>query len=217
MAFLVLGAAEREAWRALPGSDARRREWLMGRIAAKDAVREWLRRRGTVVHAADVEVVVGPENRPEVRGPWAGRVHVSVSHSDGVAVGIASAREVGIDVERVGRTRPDFERAAFTPAERALLDALPAARDEWALRLWCAKEAAVKALGRGFVNGPGDAVATAVDTASGLVDVIPAGALAAHPGPIRARTERLEDLVLAVAEIVAGPSSRDAEAAVAAD
>ena len=82
---------------------------------------------------------------------------VSISHSDGIAAAIAAldARTlVGIDVERVSGRADGFERLAFTPPERALLDTVPVGdRLEWHLRLWCAKEAVAKAFGRGFAHG----------------------------------------------------------------
>ncbi|MBD0326222.1 MAG: polyketide synthase dehydratase domain-containing protein, partial [Pyrinomonadaceae bacterium] len=43
LAHLVLSAEERDEWYALPEKGVRRTEWLMGRAAAKDAVRQWAR------------------------------------------------------------------------------------------------------------------------------------------------------------------------------
>ncbi|RJF80239.1 hypothetical protein D3874_27610, partial [Oleomonas cavernae] len=54
---MVLGRAERARFNALPQQGPRREEWLMGRLAAKDAVRDWYRlRTGTELTPADVEI-----------------------------------------------------------------------------------------------------------------------------------------------------------------
>jgi phosphopantetheinyl transferase len=63
---------------------------------------------------------------------------------------------VGVDLETFGRIHiADLGAAAFTAEERARLDARPAdAREELALRLWCAKEAAAKRLRTGLDGRP---------------------------------------------------------------
>ena len=61
---------------------------------------------------------------------------------------------IGIDVETLSRSTEGFEDVAFTPREKQLLSSLDDdTRREWQLRFWCAKEALVKALGRGFADG----------------------------------------------------------------
>jgi phosphopantetheine--protein transferase-like protein len=125
-------------------------------------VRQLVHRRfGLRLAPADVEIVTDERGRPEVRGAWASRLGVtpavSISHSNGVAVALAALerdRLLGIDIESVSRRRPGFEKVAFTAQERQIVDALAEdQRLEWYLRLWCAKEAAGKALGRGLADG----------------------------------------------------------------
>ena len=54
----------------------------------------------------------------------------------------------------MGRTTPDAAKVAFTEKELLLLDGChDREREAWLLRLWCAKEACAKAVGKGF--GPG--------------------------------------------------------------
>jgi acyl transferase domain-containing protein/phosphopantetheinyl transferase len=162
LAHLVLGRREREAWQAMSAVSKRRREWLLGRAVAKDAVRELVRRRfGLRLAPADVEVVSDARGRPEVRGAWTARLGVapavSISHSNGVAVALAALerdRLIGVDIESVSRRRAGFEKIAFTEQERQIVAALAEDQKlEWYLRLWCAKEAAGKALGRGLADG----------------------------------------------------------------
>jgi acyl transferase domain-containing protein/phosphopantetheinyl transferase len=162
LAHLVLGRNERKAWRGLGAVPGRRREWLLGRAVAKDAVRDLVRRRlGQRIAPADVEIAPDERGRPLVRGPWTDRLGimpvVSISHSNGVAVALAALADshlIGIDIESVSARRRGFERAAFTPQERRLVSSVAEERQlEWYLRLWCAKEAAGKALGRGLADG----------------------------------------------------------------
>jgi phosphopantetheinyl transferase len=157
LASLVLGRRERAIWHALTVSQQRRLEWLLGRVAAKDAVRHYLRRRFDVAaHPADVEIVPDRTGRPVVSLPWQtpdGRVpHVSISHVEGVAVAVLAEGDgitgLGIDIERCGRIKPGMEEMMFGACEREFLSGLEDEdRETWALRLWCAKEAAAKATG----------------------------------------------------------------------
>jgi phosphopantetheinyl transferase len=137
--------------------ERRRLEWLLGRIAAKDAVREFVQRRFHLnVHPADVEILPDPSGRPVVAGSWTGQVPrvplVSISHVDGSAVAVLTDGEgisgVGVDLERSGRMKPEMEKVAFGARELEMLESVdPVEREAWALRLWCAKEASAKATG----------------------------------------------------------------------
>jgi 4'-phosphopantetheinyl transferase len=93
---------------------------------------------------------VGPHGKPFLTGsPW----RFNFSHSHGVRLlALARAVEVGVDVERV---RPLRRRAAllqrcFTTSEQQRLADAP---DRELLRHWAAKEALVKAIGRGIAYG----------------------------------------------------------------
>ena len=156
----------------------RRHEWLLGRCAAKDAVRELvLEKHGLVLCAADVEIAYDGHGKPEVRGAWMDRLGIqpviSISHSHGIAVGMASLdpkTHVGIDIETLDRPASHYESLAFRDEERKMLAQVPAARhDEWALRLWTAKEAVSKALGQGFHQGLHSLHITSFDEHSGKV------------------------------------------------
>jgi len=79
---------------------------------------------------------------------------------------------IGIDIEPVQRPSQEFTGVAFSPTEQALLANLgDASQDAWPLRLWCAKEAAGKALGRGLAGGPQGIVVRRVDVNTGIVQM----------------------------------------------
>lgn len=228
MAHLVLTPRERTAWGTMRATDKRRREWLIGRIAAKDAVRALLRERhGLAVYAADVDIVVDERGRPGATGGWVTEVGVaplvSLAHAGTVAVAAAATGSegdgIGIDLERLDRASPDIERFVLRPEEQdGITDLEPALRAEWGLRLWCAKEAVGKALGRGLPGGTGDARAGA-GRQTGTVEVTLAGALARafpqHAGtPVLVHTHRDGDAIVAIARVGrdGGPSSRAVDA-----
>ncbi|RIK47375.1 MAG: hypothetical protein DCC57_14580 [Chloroflexi bacterium] len=190
LAHLALNPRERAVWRGLTGPPPRRRDWLLGRIAAKEAVVALVRRRyGLALAPADVEIATDVHGAPQVRAPWLDSlgcaVAVSIAHSGGQVAALAalgaadSSSGVGIDVEPVSRPSEEFATVAFTPQEAGLLAALDGGLDagtNWPLRLWCAKEAAGKALGRGL-PGPHSLAAVSVDAAQGRVQLQPGGAL----------------------------------------
>ena len=83
---------------------------------------------------------------------------VSWSHSgEGLLVALGDGIELGADLERL-RPRPralELARRFFDPAETAWLEQLPdaALREDSFVRIWCAKEAILKAHGRGIAFG----------------------------------------------------------------
>src|SRR5690606_30292142 len=107
------------------------------------------------IRPADIAIDNDAEGRPAVSGGWpmtSGPAPlVSISHADGQAVAVAADPTrwagIGVDIERVAARTPQFEATAFAPNERGALDACTdaAARALLATRIWCAKEAAVKA------------------------------------------------------------------------
>ena len=147
------------------------RTWLLGRIAAKDAVRDLLWRRGSTERIFPVEVTVSndADGAPHVVAPDGSNVRVSIAHTDGIGVAIAAhGTPVGIDIERI-EARPDtFELAALSKKERARFEDLTdidrqSVRDVELTRWWAAKEAAAKAAGTGMQARPKDWKVVEVD------------------------------------------------------
>jgi phosphopantetheinyl transferase len=162
LAHLTLTRREREHWQSMRAVDKRRHDWLLGRCAAKDAVRLLIKKRlGVQLAPAEIEIVPDAFGRPQIEGAWVRRLRiqpvVSISHCSGTAVALAAAdasRMVGIDIESLSQERGEFQSLAFTQQERDLIAALGhELRHEWSLRIWCAKEALSKALGRGLSAG----------------------------------------------------------------
>ncbi len=212
LAHIALGSRERELWQKLRTPEPRRLEWLLGRVAAKDALRVFLaERHGIRLAPADVEILPDENGRPVPAGAWTSQVGrapiLSLSHAGGVAVAVvgdgAAAAGVGVDLEQAGRLQSGAEELAFTSAEQALLASVADGRQEsWPLRLWCAKEAVAKALGLGLVAGPRALVADRLDPASGTVQLRLSGEMAArlpalHGRALVAHTARERDVIVA--------------------
>ncbi|WNI32255.1 beta-ketoacyl synthase N-terminal-like domain-containing protein [Streptomyces sp. ITFR-6] len=159
----MLGRAERGVYEGL--RPMVRRRWLLGRIAAKDAVRTLLWQEGHGdLYPAEIAVRNAASGRPEVSGEHgcdvgAGLV-VSIAHCGEMGVAIARRSPCGIDLEEISDRPRGTAQASCGPAELALLDRLVATNNEgaavWFTRFWAAKEAVAKRLGRGLQGRPAD-------------------------------------------------------------
>jgi len=212
LAHLVLSQEERQTWRDLGRSEQRRTEWLLGRLAAKDAVRLLLRERhGLSLYPADIEIMAGNNGQPVVRVKCGSRIAstpiVSIAHSGGTAVAIATddpnCSGLGIDIELDGGDGEVLETAGFSAEERTLLSSLDtSAKNEWLIRLWCAKEAVAKALRSGMQEGPGDLLVQHIDLETGMVNLTISNRLAQRLPEFQGRaftagTMRATGLILA--------------------
>lgn len=171
--------AQRSGQAGPAGPAGRQRAWLLGRIAAKDALRAWYARergRDTALHPASFGVANDARGKPVVTGwPEPGAPELTIAHSGDEAVAIAQHASVGVDIERIASRDDAFVRAISSDAEHALLDNLShnealtkEQRDAWITRLWCAKEALGKWLGTGVEGAPHHFEATALDAGGHL-------------------------------------------------
>jgi len=121
---------------------------------AEAAVRPWLARQ-VGSEAGELALARDRHGRPRL-GPGHG-FDAGWSHSGGGLL-VACGRDMvlGVDMERE-HVRPralELARRYFHPREAAWLEARPGpARASAFLRLWCAKEAVLKAHGRGLAFG----------------------------------------------------------------
>lgn len=115
----------------------RRREWLGGRLACKAAV------AGLVGEELRNIVVENDEHgRPFVAGGSVCKVHVSISHSGDVAMGLAASVPCGLDVQKITPSLARVESKFITVAEGEQFAGLPLDTDLERLGLlWAVKEA----------------------------------------------------------------------------
>ena len=162
LAHMALSRHERQMFYNLPVTGPRREEWLMGRIAVKDAVREWAsQRHGLHLAPADVEILTNELGAPSVRCAalqTVGAPHISLAHSRRHAIATAAEVAVGIDYQRIGQVRvEELIRGAMTDREaRSIRSAPPSDQARIAVAIWAAKEAAAKSVGTGLEGRPAD-------------------------------------------------------------
>ncbi len=136
----------------------RKREgWLLGRIAAKDAIRRhlWRRGYGGSIFPAEIWLDNDAEGRPFIREhPGHEALYISISHKHAIGVCLISEHpRVGIDIEAIEARSSRFETLVFSKEESSLLP--DPHRSEWITRFWGAKEAYAKASGRGLQGNLG--------------------------------------------------------------
>ncbi|MEV0277449.1 beta-ketoacyl synthase N-terminal-like domain-containing protein [Streptomyces sp. NPDC050610] len=167
----MLGSAERAQYERL--SPVRRRHWLLGRIAAKDAVRGLLWREGAgEIYPAEIAVRNDESGRPlmyGVHGRVVDGITVSLAHCAETAVAIARRGPCGIDVEEVADRPRSTVEAACCDAELEILDQVSVQGGAgsgalWFTRFWAAKEAVAKARGTGLRGRPADFRVVAADS-----------------------------------------------------
>lgn len=123
--------------------------------AAEPVARQWLGAR-LEGPPDQLQLQRDGHGRPQLGGEFA-HWDCNWSHSgNGLLVALGQHMQVGIDLEWI-RPRPravQLARRFFTDAEADALEGLPAAEQHFAfLRVWCAKEAVLKAHGRGLAFG----------------------------------------------------------------
>ncbi|WP_431936131.1 beta-ketoacyl synthase N-terminal-like domain-containing protein [Micromonospora sp. RP3T] len=165
----ILGGAGYAEYERRPAKT--RKQWMLGRIAAKDAVRARLWEDGhTDIYPIELTVGNDPDGRPWVRGRPGrdlGDCDVSLAHCAEIGVAIARRRApgaaaggpgVGIDVAEVTDHPESTLTFALTHAELSLMSSLAGtdagARRLWFTRFWAAKEAVAKAEGTGLDGSP---------------------------------------------------------------
>lgn len=150
-------AEERKVWHGLPTKGARREDWLLGRIAAKEAALAAL--LGSGGEAGDLrrlQIVADEAGAPEVCLDGAvSDAAISIAHSGGHAIAAVSGpgEALGVDIEPL--TRAGEIAGLATAFGRGELD-LAGKRfgADGPVWLWTAKEAVAKALGTGLRGRP---------------------------------------------------------------
>ena len=137
-------------------NEKRRNDWLAGRIAGKYLLRFLVERAGLELPSlASAEIITDgqpphlvlnvslPEPVRAILAHW----HLSLSHTEGMAIAAADRSPMGVDIEH-RRPLGDSVVSGFLRSDEAQL--LPG---EEPIALWTAKEAVAKAVGKGFGLG----------------------------------------------------------------
>lgn len=144
----VLTKTERSIWQTESSKTTKRkRDWLLGRIAAKEAIR---RQHNNELAMLDIEIFNDEYRAPvvNIRRANVPPLNVSITHSNGMAAAFAvaaAAGRPGLDAEAPNTASPQMTET-FASAEE--IATLGTGMD--VTKLWCAKEALYKAF-RGLV------------------------------------------------------------------
>ena len=160
LSHVVLDASERRDFAEMPGTTARRTEWLFGRVVAKEAVRRFLKDYYQARWSdADIRIWADGSGKPHALGAWndylSTKLDIAIAHTAQFVVAVVAANaHVGVDVESVLRDlSEEFAAGVFTPDEQELA-ARAADASQALIKFWCAKEAVSKALGTGIRYSP---------------------------------------------------------------
>lgn len=135
------------------------RQFLISRIALKDAVRHYVaENKEDMMYPIEIFSEHDDQGKPVVKGHKLSRdkiddQHVSIAHKGNIGVAMVANHTVGIDIESIEEKNADFLNAAFTEKERAILQEL-GNQTENIIRFWVAKEASAKKAGTGFKGQP---------------------------------------------------------------
>lgn len=120
----------------------RQREFLLGRVAARQLLAERLG-----VSPREVPLRVASDGAVEVEGS---RYAVSIAHSEEHAVAVIAERAVGVDLEQITSRRSGLERMLLHPDEQDLFERLPFDKTRGVILCWTLKEAVLKAMRTGL-------------------------------------------------------------------
>ena len=148
----ILDAAERERVSRFKVSSARD-QYVVGHGLLRIALGRYLR-----VNPPDIRFRAGPHGKPELDGTQ--NLSFNLSHTDdSVIIAVTRSGAVGVDVERVRKNLDPLDLATrfFSGQETAWLRSQPEP-DRFAsfFACWTAKEAYIKACGKGLSMGLGD-------------------------------------------------------------
>lgn len=212
LADYVLSSAERELFQRELRSDQRKREWLMGRLAAKDALRTLTARKyGIEFCPADIEILQSDSGQPILNGRWLASLPsvpiLSIAHKNDVAVAVAADSDgnssIGIDIEEIRVLPEDFAELGLRGQALADAENLPVpVRFAVHLYMWCAREALGKALGIGLAEQMRQIEIENVDLSAGQVSLKLASRSDGftNSGRYFAEFGRMDNHVLAIAE-----------------
>lgn len=153
-------AEEEQAKLAMLHVDKRRRDWLLGRLTAKQLLQAVLHDAEGIVYRPDQIVIDNdPDGAPfaallddsaseVVRLPWS----LSISHSNGAAYSaVHPTAIVGADMERIESREWNFVRAYFSQHENDLVERMSCEeRDLLVTAIWSGKESVLKVLREGL-------------------------------------------------------------------
>jgi phosphopantetheinyl transferase (holo-ACP synthase) len=157
LARITLSLDEMDTFFSFSENPKYQHHWFYGQLAAKDAVRLWLKRNSNIRSLHPAAFSVEKDNGSSVvegLDDVSPLPQVSIAHLDDRAIAIAHEKVIGIDMEVSEDRGSAFIETFSTPRERNLLQKFPPSdRHRWTTSLWCAKKAAGKATETADIKG----------------------------------------------------------------
>lgn len=155
LAHLTLSYAERDVWYALPDNNSLKTDWLLSRIAAKDAVRQWAKLQFNLELAPiDIEIRSNDLGNSFVYCPELAAIapvpNISMTHSAGHVVAALAKQGTlaGLDLKQLNILEvEDLLVNVLTHEEQQWIQQSTVERNSLVVQLCCVKAAAAKALG----------------------------------------------------------------------
>jgi acyl transferase domain-containing protein/phosphopantetheinyl transferase (holo-ACP synthase) len=145
----------------------RKREWLLGRIAAKDAMRRlYIKTFNRPLPPLELSILPNQNGAPFVQSHFLQSqgitTQISITHKDGYAIALARFAKgntpsfgYGIDYEPYAVREEGMERLMLNDEETHFISGVSAdERNQILTRIWAAKESSAKALGTGIGGNP---------------------------------------------------------------
>jgi acyl transferase domain-containing protein len=155
LARLILNVAEQEFWMGLRGPEKYRRQWLLGRMAAKDAVRTYAAEKLNLhLNLSDIEIDAPSDGHPCITNSLqsAGlRVRLAIAQGSDCAIAAVAdeGKCRGLSIEIDDRPSLSELESDLDTADSCLVHDLPVLeRTQWARRIHCAKRALAKLMSR---------------------------------------------------------------------
>ncbi len=128
----------------------RRNNYLLGRYAAKRALRSCL----GLSNSSEVEIIKGVFEQPVVLCPGKISAEVSVAHSNGMAVAVAcrAGHPIGVDLEFCQESNAEFLKSCLTMEEERLILHAGITTNNARYLVWTMKEALSKVLRCGLMT-----------------------------------------------------------------
>ncbi len=182
----VLDRGERRRFDELTRPPASKAAWLLGRTAAKDAVRIFTGEKWCL---ADFRIDSDQNGAPAVAADHLRNAPlVSFAHSGFSAMALAvdpeRVRGAGIDIECGRELDAAVLEDAYSANERDQIRAWAASsgliENKAFLAAWCAKEALAKALGCGLLGGPRNVVINSIESGNNSLSMSVQGNMLEH-------------------------------------
>jgi hypothetical protein len=185
MAYLTLNRSERKIWRTRWHHEQNCSDWLLARVALKDALRSFFKSKyGIKLLMPDIELKAEKNGQIYISGFWKRQIDrlpiVSLSHAPGIGMAMLSEKGRACGIQVLRKELPgEFNRQRFlSDQDLDLLQSMGLLQSpelspnkEWLLRIQSAKEAVKKMFSAILIDGKTDLTVSYLNPQTGKIDL----------------------------------------------